>query len=113
MENKVSDNVIEKNYRECIKFNEINESGACNFDMTTAKAALENLYELYKNGISTGRFTKDKDYVVRCADLVTLAEENKDSLFYDAWRVWLDTLYRWAMQDGMSCGRQYAVAPDA
>lgn len=41
MENKVSDNVIEKNYRECIKFNEINESGACNFDMTTAKAALE------------------------------------------------------------------------
>lgn len=24
----------------------------------------------------------------------------------------LDTLYRWAMQDGMSCGRQYAVAPD-
>lgn len=49
---------------------------------------LENLYELYKNGILTGRFTKDKDYVVRCADLVTLAEENKDSLFYDAWRVW-------------------------
>lgn len=41
MENKVSDNVIEKNYRECIKFNEINESGACNFDMATAKAALE------------------------------------------------------------------------
>lgn len=88
MENKVSDNVIEKNYRECLKFNEINESGACNFDMATAKAALENLYELYKNGILTGRFTKDKDYVVRCADLVTLAEENKDSLFYDAWRVW-------------------------
>jgi len=56
--------------------------------MATAKAALENLYELYKNGILTGRFTKDKDYVVRCADLVTLAEENKDSLFYDAWRVW-------------------------
>ncbi len=88
MENKVSDNVIEKNYRECLKFNEINESGACNFDMATAKAALENLYELYKNGILTGRFTKDKDYVVRCADLVTLAEENKDSLFYDAWCVW-------------------------
>ena len=63
MENKVSDNVIEKNYRECLKFNEINESGACNFDMATAKAALENLYELYKNGILTGRFTKDKDYV--------------------------------------------------
>ena len=79
MVNKVSDNVIERNYRECLKFNEINESGACNFDMATAKAALENLYELYKNGISTGRFTKDKDYVVRCADLVTLA---------DAWRVW-------------------------
>ena len=39
MENKVSDNVIEKNYRECLKFNEINESGACNFDMATAKAA--------------------------------------------------------------------------
>ena len=47
MENKVSDNVIEKNYRECLKFNEINESGAGNFDMATAKAALENLYELY------------------------------------------------------------------
>ena len=83
MENKVSDNVIEKNYRECLKFNEINESGVCNFDMATAKAALENLYELYKNGI-----LPDEDYVVRCADLVTLAEENKDSLFYDAWRVW-------------------------
>lgn len=88
MENKVSDNVIEKNYRECLKFNEINESGACNFDMATAKAALENLYELYKNGKSTGRFTQDKDYVVRCDALVTLAEENKDSLFYDAWRIW-------------------------
>mgnify|MGYP007050597857 CR=1 FL=1 len=37
MENKVSDNVIEKNYRECFKFNEINESGACNFDMSTAR----------------------------------------------------------------------------
>ena len=24
----------------------------------------------------------------------------------------LDTLYRWAMPDGMSCGRQYTVAPD-
>lgn len=33
-------------------------------------------------------FHKDKDYVVRCADLIILAEENKDSLFYDAWRVW-------------------------
>jgi len=81
MENKVSDNVIEKNYRECLKFNEINESKVDNFDLATAKAALENR-------ILTGRFTKDKDYVVRCADLVTLAEENKDSLFYDAWRVW-------------------------
>ena len=88
MENKVSDNVIEKNYRECFKFNEINESGACNFDLATAKAALENLYELYKNGILTGRFTKDKDYVVRCDDLVTLAEVNKDCLFYEAWRIW-------------------------
>jgi hypothetical protein len=101
MENKVSDNVIEKNYRECFKFNEINESGACNFDMSTAKAALENLYELYKNGISTGRFTKDKDYVVRCADLVTLA------CFMMHGAYGLDTLYRWAMPDGMSCGRQY------
>lgn len=58
MENKVSDNVIEKNYRECLKFNEINESNVYNFDLATAKAALENLYELYKNGISTGRFTR-------------------------------------------------------
>ena len=41
MENKVSDNVIEKNYRECLKFNEINESGACNFDMATAKVPLK------------------------------------------------------------------------
>ena len=88
MVNKVSDNVIEKNYRECLKFNEINESGACNFDMTTAKAALENLYELYQNGILTGRFTQAEDYVVRCDALAILAEENKDSLFYDAWRVW-------------------------
>ena len=46
MENKVSDNVIEKNYRECLKFNEINESKVGNFDMAIAKAALENLYEL-------------------------------------------------------------------
>ena len=46
MENKVSDNVIEKNYRECLKFNEINESKVDNFDLVTAKAALENLYEL-------------------------------------------------------------------
>ena len=107
MENKVSDNVIEKNYRECLKFNEINESGACNFDMATAKAALENLYELYKNGILTGRFTKDKDYVVRCADLVTLAEENKTACFMMHGAYGLDTLYRWAMPDGMSCGRQY------
>ena len=42
MENKVSDNVIEKNYRECLKFNEINESKVDNFDLATAKAALEN-----------------------------------------------------------------------
>lgn len=41
MENKVSDNVIEKNYRECLKFNEINESKVDNFDPATAKAALE------------------------------------------------------------------------
>lgn len=41
MENKVSDNVIEKNYRECLKFNEINESNVYNFDLATAKAALE------------------------------------------------------------------------
>ena len=78
MENKVSDNVIEKNYRECLKFNEINESKVDNFDLVTAKAAIENLYELYKNGILTGRFTPDKDYVVRCADLVILAEEKKN-----------------------------------
>ena len=51
MENKVSDNVIEKNYMECLKFNEINESKVDNFDLAIAKAALENLYELYKNGI--------------------------------------------------------------
>ena len=75
--------------------------------MATAKAALENLYELYKNGILTGRFTKDKDYVVRCADLVTLAGENKDSLFYDAWRVWFRYFVSMGYEDGMSCGRQY------
>ena len=40
MENKVSDNVIEKNYRECLKFNEINESKVDNFDLAIAKAAL-------------------------------------------------------------------------
>lgn len=88
MENKVSDNVIEKNYRECLKFNEINENKVDKFDLATAKAALENLYELYKNGILTGRFTQDKDYVVRCDALVILAEENKDCLFYEAWRIW-------------------------
>ena len=52
-------------------------------------------------------YTKDKDYVVRCADMVTLAEENKDSLFMMHGAYGLDTLYRWAMPDGMSCGRQY------
>lgn len=88
MENKVSDNVIEKIIGSALNSMKLTKSNVYNFDLATAKAALENLYELYKNGISTGRFTKDKDYVVRCADLVTLAEENKDSLFYDAWRIW-------------------------
>ena len=73
---------------EWVKSYVIKDSGAGNFDLATAKAALENLYELYKNGLLTGRFTQDKDYVARCADLVILAEENKDSLFYDAWRIW-------------------------
>lgn len=41
MENKVSDNVIEKNYRECLKFNEINESKVDNFDLATAKLPLK------------------------------------------------------------------------
>ena len=44
MENKVSDNVIEKNYRECLKFNEINESNVYNFDLATGTdVALEQL----------------------------------------------------------------------
>lgn len=41
MENKVSDNVIEKNYRECLKFNEINESKAGNFDMEQQRLPLK------------------------------------------------------------------------
>ena len=41
MENKVSDNVIEKNYMECLKFNEINESKVDNFDLATASFVKE------------------------------------------------------------------------
>ena len=40
MENKVSDNVIEKNYRECLKFNEINESKVDNFDLEDRKSVV-------------------------------------------------------------------------
>ena len=40
MENKVSDNVIEKNYRGWLKFNEITERNVDIFDLVRAKGAL-------------------------------------------------------------------------
>ena len=89
MENKVSDNVIEKKIiGSALNSMKSTKVGPAILICLQQRLPLKICMSFYKNGILTGRFTQDKDYVVRCADLVTLAEENKDSLFYDAWRIW-------------------------
>ena len=107
MENKVSDNVIEKIIGSALNSMKSTKAKLIILTWQQQKRLLKICMSYTKNGISTGRFTKDEDYVVRCDALVTLAEENKDSLFMMHGAYGLDTLYRWAMPDGMSCGRQY------
>lgn len=89
-------NTIEKNYRECLDFNRaadytIDES---EFDIATAQVALQELYHLYEAGIASGKFQRDKDYVVRAEDIVRVirdreAEQDKMNGNYNAWRIWL------------------------
>lgn len=89
-------NTIEKNYRECLAFNRaagytIDES---EFDIATAQVALQELYHLYEAGIASGKFQRDKDYVVRAEDIVRVirdreAEQDKMNGNYNAWRIWL------------------------
>lgn len=89
-------NTIEKNYHECLKFNRaagytIDET---EFDITVAQTALQELYHLYEAGIASGKFQRDKDYVVRAEDIVRVirdreAEQDKMSENDNAWRIWL------------------------
>lgn len=89
-------NTIEKNYRECLAFNRaagytIDET---EFDITVAQTALQELYHLYEAGIASGKFQRDKDYVVRAEDIVRVirdreAEQDKMNGNYNAWRIWL------------------------
>lgn len=90
------ENTIEKYYRECLDFNRaagytIDESA---FDIATAQAALQELYRLYEAGIASGKFQRDKDYIVRAEDIVRIirdkgAEQDNMSGNYSAWRIWL------------------------
>ncbi|WP_455721871.1 hypothetical protein [Agathobacter sp.] len=80
-----SNEIINKYYNECLKFNGTLQQ---DFDIITAKDALAKLYELYKNGIDEGKFMPDHDYVTRAEELMTLVEENRDNKYYRAWRVW-------------------------
>lgn len=89
-------NTIEKYYRECADFNRaagytIDESA---FDIATAQTALRELYRLYEAGIASGKFQRDKDYIVRAEDIVRIirdkeAEQDNMSGNYKAWRIWL------------------------
>lgn len=89
-------NTIEKNYRECLAFNQaagytIDET---EFDITVAQTALQELYHLYEAGIASDKFQRDKDYVVRAEDIVRVirdreAEQDKMNGNYNAWRIWL------------------------
>ena len=89
-------NTIEKYYHECLKFNRaagytIDES---EFDIATAQDALQELYRLYESGIASGKFQRDKDYVVRAEDIVRVirdreAEQDKMNGNDNAWRIWL------------------------
>lgn len=88
-------NTIEKNYHECLEFNRaagytIDE---IEFDITVAQTALQELYHLYEAGIVSGKFQRDKDYVVRVEDIVRVirdrkTEQDKMSENYTAWRIW-------------------------
>ena len=89
-------NTIEKNYHECLEFNRaagytIDET---EFDITVAQTALQELYHLYEAGIASGKFQRDKDYVVRAEDIVRVirdreAEQDKMNGNDNAWRIWL------------------------
>lgn len=91
-----TDSTIEKYYHECLKFNRaagytIDES---EFDIATAQVALQELYHLYEAGIASGKFQRDKDYVVRAENIVGVirdreAEQDKMSGNDSAWRIWL------------------------
>lgn len=90
-------NTIEKYYRECLDFNRtagytIDESA---FDIVAAQSALQELYRLYESGIASGKFQRDKDYIVRAEDIVRIIREKEVtsremmSGNYKAWRIWL------------------------
>lgn len=90
-------NTIEKYYHECLEFNRaagytIDET---EFDITVAQTALQALYHLYEAGIASGKFQRDKDYVVRAEDIVRIIREKEAtsremmSGNYSAWRIWL------------------------
>ena len=92
-----TNNTIEKYYRECVDFNKaaghtIDES---EFNLATAQSALQELYRLYEAGIASGRFQRDKDYIVRAGDIVRIIREKEAtsrermSGNYKAWRIWL------------------------
>lgn len=90
------ENTIEKYYRECLEFNRaagytIDET---EFDITVAQMALQALYHLYEAGIVSGKFQRDKDYVVRAENIVRIirdkeTEQDKMSENDNAWRIWL------------------------
>lgn len=89
-------NTIEKYHRECLAFNRaagytIDET---EFDITVAQTALQDLYHFYEAGITSGKFQRDTDYVVRAEDIVRIirdkeVEQDKTSENYTAWRIWL------------------------
>ena len=91
------ENTIEKYHRECLDFNRtagytINES---EFNLATAQSALQELYRLYESGIASGKFQRDKDYIVRAEDIVRIIREKEAtsremmSENYSAWCIWL------------------------
>lgn len=89
-------NTIEKYYHECLAFNRaagytIDET---EFDITVAQTALQELYHLYEAGIVSGKFQRDKDYVVRAENIVRIirdkeTEQDKMKGNDNAWRIWL------------------------
>lgn len=91
------ESTIEKYHRECLAFNRaagytIDET---EFDITIAQSSLQALYHLYESGIASGKFQRDKDYVVRAEDIVRIIREKEAtsremmSGNYSAWRIWL------------------------